>query len=84
MTKFGFKEININNWLEPDDALRGFVRISPDGQPHTMTGDEYLQFILEPKLHSSVPSEVQGLFEVARGVMVYGYFFYPLYTLAVE
>mgnify|MGYP001264884658 CR=1 FL=1 len=84
MTGFGFKEINLNNWLEPDDTLRGFVRISPDGQSHTITGVEYLQFILEPKLHLSVPSEVHGLFEVARGAMIYGYFFYPLYTLAVE
>ena len=84
MTRFGFKEIILSNWLEPDDALKGFVRISPDGQPHTITGEEYLQHILRPKLHASVPSDVQALFEVARGVMVYGYFFYPLYTLAVE
>ena len=84
MTRFGFKEISPNNWLEPDDALRGFVRISPDGQLHTVTGEEYLQHILSPKLHASVPSDVQALFEVARGAMVYGYFFYPLYTLAAE
>ena len=84
MKRFGFKEINLRNWLEPDDALRGFVRISPDGQLHTVTGEEYLQHILSPKLHASVPSDVQALFEVARGAMVYGYFFYPLYTLAVE
>jgi hypothetical protein len=84
VTRFGFKEIGPSNWLEPDDALRGFVRISPDGQPHTITGEEYLQHILRPKLHASVPPDVQALFEVARGAMVYGYFFYPLYTLAAE
>ena len=84
MTRFGFKEIGPSNWLEPDGALRGFVRISPDGQPRTITGEEYLQHILRPKLHASVPPDVQALFEVARGAMVYGYFFYPLYTLAAE
>ena len=31
-----------------------------------------------------MPSDVQALFEVACGAMVYGYFFYPLYTLAAE
>jgi len=84
VTRFGFKEINLNNWLEPDDALRGFVRVTLDGQSHTITSMEYLQSILEPKLNSSVPPEAQGLFEVARGIMAYGYFFYPLYTVAVE
>ena len=84
MTKFGFKEITPSNWLEPDDVLKGFVRISPDGRSHTITGEEYLRHILKPTLLESVPTEVQALFEVARGGMAYGYFFYPLYTLAAE
>ena len=84
MAKFGFKEISPNNWLEPDTALRGFVRMSSDGQTQTLTSDDYLRLILNPKLIEAVPTDVQALFEVARGVMVYGYFFYPLYTLAVE
>ncbi len=31
-----------------------------------------------------MPEEVQVLFEVARGAMVYGWFFYPLYMLGTE
>ena len=84
MTKFGFKKITQNNWLEPDPVLRGFVRISPDGRSQGLTGDDYLNLILKPKLLESVPTEVQALFEVARGAMVYAYFFYPLYSLAAE
>jgi len=84
MAKFGFKEITPSDWLEPDDVLKGFVRISPDGRSHTITGEEYLRDILRPRLLESVPIGVQALFEVARGGMVYGYFFYPLYALAVE
>ena len=84
MSKFGFKEITPSNWLERDDVLRGFVRMSSDGQSQPITGDEYLRDILRPKLLESVPTGVQALFEVARGAMVYGYFFYPLYTLAAE
>jgi len=84
MTKFGFKEITPSSWLEPDDVLKGFVRMSPDGRRHTITGEEYLRDILRPRLLESVPTGVQALFEVARGGMVYGYFFYPLYTLAAE
>ena len=84
MTNFGLKEISPSSWLEPDDVLKGFVRISPDGRCHTITGEEYLGDILRPRLLESVPKGVQALFEVARGGMVYGYFFYPLYTLAAE
>ena len=84
MTKFGFKEITQSNWLEPDDVLKGFVRISSGGQAQPITGDDYLRDILRPKLLESVPTDVRALFEVARGAMAYGYFFYPLYTLAAE
>ncbi len=80
MTKFGFKEITPNNWLEPD---REFVKSSPNGQT-TLAGEDYLSYILRLNLHESVPSDAQALFEVARGAMAYGYFFYPLYTLATE
>ena len=84
MTKFGFKKITQNNWLESDPALKGFVRVLTDGKTQPLTGDEYLSFILRPKLIEQVPIEIQKLFEVARGAMAYGYFFYPLYTLAAE
>jgi hypothetical protein len=84
MTNFGFKEITPSNWLESDNVLRGFVKLSSCRRPQTVTGDDYLKLILAPKLFKSVPVDVQSLFEVARGAMVYGYFFYPLYTLATE
>ncbi len=83
-SKYGFKEITPSNWLEPDPVLRGFVRMSLNGEFRSITGDEYLRDILRPRLLESVPTDVQALFEVARGAMVYGYFFYPLYTLAAE
>ena len=84
MTELGFKQITSKNWMEHDEVLQGFVKFTPDGQSHTITGEEYIQYILEPKLNESVPIEVIKLFEVARGVMVYGYFFYPLYAIATE
>jgi hypothetical protein len=84
MSKFGFKEITPRNWLERDDVLRGFVRMSPSGQSIPLTGEDWLRHILKPKLLDSVPTDVQALFEVARGALIYGYFFYPLFTLAAE
>jgi len=84
MTRLGFKKITPGNWLEPDHVLKGFVKVTPGECPLTITDEEYLRDILRPRLLDSVPADVQGLFEVARGAMAYGYFFYPLYTLAAE
>lgn len=84
MTKFGFKEITQSNWLEPDDASKAYVRLTPSGQPEPMTGNDWMRHILTPKLLATIPTELQALFEVARGALSYGYFFYPLYTLASE
>ena len=84
MTKFGFKEITPANLLERDPVLDGFVKLSPNGQSMTLTQDDYLRYIFTPCLLEVVPDDVQALFEVARGAMAYGYFFYPLFTLAME
>jgi hypothetical protein len=84
MMNLGFKTLTVNNWVEPDDASRQFVRLSSNGRAHPVTGNERMQRILEPKLVETVPIEIQRLFEVARGAMAYGFLFYPLYTLALE
>jgi hypothetical protein len=49
-----------------------------------MTREEWLALFLDPTLSKSVPENVRALFEVSRGSLAYGYFFYPLYTLACE
>ncbi len=85
MTNLGFKKLTVDNWTEPDKASSLFVRISPvDEQAHPITGDEWVRHILKPNLIEAVPADVRALFEVARGAIAYGYFFYPLYALAEE
>jgi hypothetical protein len=81
--EFGFKNITRENWLDPDPILAGFVKLTPRG-PEQITSDDLLADILEPRLSETVPREVRALYEVARGAMCYGYFFYPLYTLTYE
>jgi hypothetical protein len=84
MSRFGFKEISSSNWLEPEDFMRAFVRIDPRAGPVEMVAKDWVEAIMSPALVSTVPEDVQALFEVARGAMVYGFLFYPLYTLAAE
>ena len=49
-----------------------------------MSGEDWISQFQDPVLSESVPEEVRALFEVARGSLTYGYFFYPLYALAGE
>ena len=85
MITLGFKKLTVKNWLQPDKVSSLFGGILPgDGKFHPITGDEWVQEILKPKLIEKVPAEVQRLFEVARGTLVYGYFFYPLYAVGIE
>lgn len=85
MGQLGFKRLTPDNWQQPDPALSAFVRCSPqDGSFQPITGDEWAQCVLNVELNERVPLEVQRLFAVARGSLIYGYFFYPLYTLGAE
>lgn len=84
MGTLGFKDITLENWLQPDETLRYFKKSRPNGQLDIVSGDGYLEAALTPTLLKAVPENIQALFEVARGAVAYGYFFYPLYALAGE
>ncbi len=71
----GFKQISLENLLEPDEH---------PSHPSRLRGDKWVRECLKPQLDSKVPVEVAFLFEVARGSMVYGMFFLPLAALATE
>ena len=83
MSNLGFKRLSAENWLTPDSTVQAFVRIAPDGSTHNISGEEWLRDILHAQIHESVPLEIRKMFEVARGVMAYGYYFYPIYTLGI-
>src|SRR4051794_1449941 len=81
----GIKTITGENWLKPDPTSTIFAQISAsDESVSSISGDDWVKLFLGPSLAVSVPNEVRKLFEVARGALVYGYFFYPLYTLGGE
>jgi len=48
------------------------------------TNEEWITFFFFPKLDSKVPLEIAKLLEVARGAMIYGWYFYPLIALGME
>ena len=85
MENFKFKKITTDNWLNPDDAWSYFVKISSvNGGIGPISAEDWITGILEPKLKDYVPENIQELFEIARYSMTYGFFFYPLITVAEE
>jgi hypothetical protein len=79
-----FKRLTADDWDQPDETSRIFVRVSPVAGVVKMDGNDWARAFLAVELRDSVPSEVRDLFAVARGVLLYGWFFYPLYALGEE
>lgn len=71
---FGMKKLAVHNWREPD-----VPKLFPG-----LIEDVWVAEAMKPQLVGAVPEEVVRLFEVARGSILYGWFFYPLLTLASE
>jgi hypothetical protein len=80
-----FKRLTEDNWRDPDPAGQAFGEINlATGEERPMTAQRWAQRILAVHLNDDVPADVRDLWEVARGVLLYGYFFYPLYMLGDE
>jgi len=71
---FGMKRITPSNWQLPE---------MPEIYTN-MTQEIWIQEHLTPKLNPEVPENIAALYEVARGAMIYGWYFYPLITLGAE
>jgi hypothetical protein len=72
---YGFKKITVSNWKWADEILQW---------PYIVPEEVWVTACLKPELDAAVPEEIHEIFEVARGSLIYGWFFYPLITLAAE
>lgn len=79
--RLGVKLVDIRNWMEADQASTRFAFLATDGTPRRIDGDEWARAFLRPQLSANCPTDVLVAFEAARGALVYGWFFYPLYAL---
>lgn len=85
MISDGIKVLDLMNWDEPDPVMKKFVwQPKRDQIPQTVSGEDWVQTILAVKVFSDIPAEVFRLFTVAQSAMIYGYFYYPLFTLGTE
>ncbi|HEY3932093.1 MAG TPA: hypothetical protein VGM58_06965 [Verrucomicrobiae bacterium] len=77
---FDCKQISAANWQQIDAAPKIWCEMTAVAK----TNEEWIKFFFLPKLDSKVPPEIAKLLEVARGSMIYGWYFYPLLTLGID
>lgn len=81
----GFKKLTKENWKLPDPFNDYFIKLNLlTGEKFKITDDERADEFLKIELMPLVPIEVQRQFEAARGAMLYGCFFYPLFALGAD
>jgi hypothetical protein len=79
-----FKELTLANWDQPDPANAAFGRISRIVGPRKMTGHDWAREFLSIELGPQVPEQISELFAVARGALLYGWFFFPMFLLGED
>ena len=81
----GFKKLTRENWKTPDPFNDYFIKLNLyTGEKFKITDDERAEEFLYIELAAPVPIEVWRQFEAARGAMLYGCFFYPLFALGAD
>jgi hypothetical protein len=79
----GVKHLTLENWSQPDDTGRAFGAIhSASGERRDASGNFWAEQFLAAELNDAVPPEIRDMWEVARGLALYGWFYYPLYAIA--
>ncbi|HQU81689.1 MAG TPA: hypothetical protein PKY59_01100 [Pyrinomonadaceae bacterium] len=81
----GFKKLSKDNWRLPDPINEYFIKLNLyTGEKLSVSDDERVEEFLNVELAPEVPIDVLRQFEVARGAMLYGCFFYPLFSLGAD
>lgn len=78
------KQITTENWLTHDPIMNVFVAFSDAPNNTVQGGTRLVSHAIEPQLQHQMPEGIVRLYEMARGAICYGCFFYPLYTLGME
>lgn len=74
------KMLTVDNFLLPDPLTGDCVRRDPEGREEHRSAVDWAHEILAVKLTDGVPGGVSSRFEIARSVLLYGFFWYPLWT----
>lgn len=82
--KLPFKKIDLSNWSDPDAASAGQAKGKDEKGWIHYTGEDYLEEIQLVRLSKNVPWDIYEQMELAKGICIYGIYFYPLFAVGME
>ena len=83
--QLGFKKLTLENWQKPDEINKYFIKRNfSTGETKEITENDRTKLFLKYELSENVPINVRKQFETARGALLYGYYFYPLFALGID
>lgn len=78
----GVKHLTTGNWLDPDPICLKFVNLNlATGEHSPPTGESWADEFLAVELAPLVPGQVRDMWEAARGLLLYGWFYYAIYAI---
>lgn len=80
MERMDSKRLTAENFLLPDPLTGEFTGRDGDGREHRLSAVDWAHEILVIGLDEAVPEAARNRFELARGILLYGYFWYPLWV----
>jgi len=83
--KNGIKVLDRETWLVPDSIHRVFGDLANSFERGDFSqGERDLADLNRIVLNVAAPKEVEVMFDVAKGAMAYGWFYYPLYAVGID
>jgi len=80
MERMDSKRLTANNFLLPDPLTGEFTGQDANGRAHRLSAVDWAHEILAIGLEERVPDPARNRFELARGILLYGFFWYPLWV----
>ena len=80
MERMDSKRLTADNFLLPDPLTGEFTGQDGDGRAHRLSAVDWAHEILAIVLDEAVPEVARNRFELARGILLYGFFWYPLWV----
>jgi hypothetical protein len=78
------KKLTREDWKKEESTVSHFKKVDEYSSLLSISADEWAAEFLNISLDETVPEDIRDLFEVAQGVLCYGIFFYPLYSLGAQ
>jgi hypothetical protein len=79
-----FVVVHSTNYYRPDRVCDILVNVNENGTVTKTTEADFINAVENIKLHESIPTSIQNIFETARALFAYGYLYYPFCSIALE